>query len=307
MPLAVPSWSQDIWNHAFIDYVKAQRDLDKQIAGILRGAATRARGIRDLLEGSDKVSAVIRRQQMAMASDLLDQISAEMWPAIESSVSSGLVGASDIAIGAQTDMLSTLIEMGVGRSRARILAESFTDAARAAAEQVRSRLINNIPISRDVVRNAKVVRAQLNEALNHGIALGNSARQIAAEVVDLINPATPGGARFAALRIGRTELNNAFHTTTIRAVADQPWVDGVKWVLSESHPRPDECNQYAADDHAGLGAGIFPRDSVPGKPHPQCLCYTTVITVEPDQFAEQLLSGRYNRFLVSHGQAPITG
>jgi hypothetical protein len=305
MPIAAPQWSQDVWDNAFIDYVKAQRQLDQQLASILRGTAAEARGLADVLAGIDQVSAHVRSLQLNASSQFLDRLSGEMWPRIEDTVGSSLIEASDIAIEAQSSMLRQLISMGIKTGRARQLAESFVEAARQAAENVRSRIINAIPLSRDVVRNTKVVRGWINERINTGIALNKSAREIAHDVVDLINPNTPGGASYAAMRIGRTELNNAFHTTTARAVADHPWVDGVQWILSDSHPRPDECNAYAQDDHAGLGAGIFTRDSVPGKPHPQCLCYLTVVTVDPEQFANQLLSGRYNRFLVSHGQSPL--
>jgi hypothetical protein len=303
MPLSVPKWSQDVWRNAFVDYVKAQKVTDRELVAILRNAAHQARGISATLDGIDKVGAQVRKAQMDQSVAELTRISDEMWAGIDSNVKSGLTTASDAAIDGQAAMLDVL-----GRSITnQMLLDSMQTAARQAAENVRSRVVNKIPISRDVTRNKKWAISKMQEEINNGIALNKSAKEIAGAVVDLINPDTPGGASFAAMRIGRTELNNAFHTTTTKAVADKPWVDGVKWNLSGSHPRPDECNDYSSMDHAGLGDGIFTSDKVPGKPHPNCLCFTTVITVDPDQFSKNLLSGRYDRFLVSHGMAPIAG
>lgn len=307
MPLAVPNWTKEVWDDAFIDYVKAQRELDVEIKRVLSSAARDANNILARLEGVEGVGAAARRAQVQTSLRLLDGVNQGMWDAIGPSIGDALWEASDIAIEAQSEMLSQLITMGVSRSAASELAQGFTAAARNAVENMQSRLINAIPLSDSVVRNTRYARDHIQSAINNGLVLGKSGREVAADVVRFIDPNTPGGASFAAMRIGRTELNNSFHTTTIKGVADQPWVDGVKWVLSGSHPRPDECNDYAGRDHAGLGAGIYTRDRVPGKPHPQCLCYTTVVTVDPDQFADQLLSGRYDNFLRSNGFVPIQG
>jgi hypothetical protein len=79
------------------------------------------------------------------------------------------------------------------------------------------------------------------------------------------------------MRLARTELNNAFHLSQIYSFYDRPYILGVKWNLSESHPRPDECNEYAQGDHVGMGSGVFRVQDTPAKPHPNCFCYLTPV------------------------------
>lgn len=76
-----------------------------------------------------------------------------------------------------------------------------------------------------------------------------------------------------------------------------PWVEGMKWNLSESHPRPDPCDDFAKEDHDDLGPGIFKPGNVPPKPHPQCFCYVTAVMLDDEAFLDRLVEGRYDRFL----------
>jgi hypothetical protein len=129
-----------------------------------------------------------------------------------------------------------------------------------------------------------------------------SAKEIAKQVFRFIDPETPGGASYAALRLGRTELNNAFHTNSIKQAQAMPWVEGVKWNLSGSHPRPDECNEYAEDTHyRGGDGGVFLPQDVPPKPHPNCLCFTTTETQSDEDFIASYRAGDYNDYFASIG------
>jgi hypothetical protein len=103
---------------------------------------------------------------------------------------------------------------------------------------------------------------------------------------------------YAAMRLGRTELNNAFHTTTRNHWAATPFVPYMKWSLSGSHPRPDICNGYAEDTHVRNGeAGVFDANEVPDKPHPQCLCYVSPVTMDDDEFVQQFHAGRFDSWV----------
>jgi hypothetical protein len=104
------------------------------------------------------------------------------------------------------------------------------------------------------------------------------------------------------MRLGRTELNNAFHTTTQRLYEKQPWVTAMKWNLSSSHPEGDICDEYAFDAHIPHGeAGVWRKGDVPSKPHPNCLCFTTPVTVSDDEFAKQFTDGKYDEYLGGMG------
>jgi hypothetical protein len=72
----------------------------------------------------------------------------------------------------------------------------------------------------------------------------------------------------------------------------------VQWHLSGSHPVPDECNQYAEESHYTDGpAGHFRSGQVPGKPHPNCLCYTTPVAVPEQVFMADYMAGQYDVYL----------
>lgn len=79
-------------------------------------------------------------------------------------------------------------------------------------------------------------------------------------------------------RIVRTEMSTAYHRGVIAASREDADVVGYRWQLSASHPRPDICDYYADVDF-GLGAGVWPKETVPAdKAHPHCMCSLTPTT-----------------------------
>lgn len=169
--------------------------------------------------------------------------------------------------------------------------------AKASLDAYISRQENRIQLSRRVYGNINLLNGKLDKRINILLLKGASAEEIAKDVQRFINPNVSGGVKYAALRLGRTELANAFHTTTIRRGREMPWVQGWKWNLSSSHGRPDICNDYANDDHDGLGAGVFKKANIPGKPHPQCLCYLTAVQVDEEKFISNMKRGFYNQYM----------
>jgi hypothetical protein len=129
----------------------------------------------------------------------------------------------------------------------------------------------------------------LVNTINEALANGKTARELAAAVKDLIRPDVRGGVSYAAQRLGRTELNNAFHAAAVTDAAKNPIITGMTWHLSGSHKRPDECN--ALD-----GQTYLPAD-VPAKPHPQCFCYVTPEVPDRDTFMRNFFAGQYDSFL----------
>jgi hypothetical protein len=167
-----------------------------------------------------------------------------------------------------------------------------------------SRQENRIELSRRVYKNTDLFIGKIDKRINVNLLKGASAEELAKDISRFINPNVMGGVKYAAMRLARTELANAFHTTTIRQGREMPWVTGYKWNLSGSHGRPDVCNEYAGDDHDGLGAGIFKKANVPGKPHPQCLCYLTMEQVDEQRFIRNMKSGRYNQYMTQMMRDP---
>jgi hypothetical protein len=97
------------------------------------------------------------------------------------------------------------------------------------------------------------------------------------------------------MRLGRSETLNAYHTTAVRKYQQTPWVEKVRWTLSGSHPRPDECNEFA--EGGNLRNGLWSPDQVPGKPHPNCLCYIEPVTMNLDAYAKKFKAGEFDDYI----------
>lgn len=138
---------------------------------------------------------------------------------------------------------------------------------------------NGYRLSDRIWRTSIDVRSRIDRLLEYHISRGTSA----VEIADLLEPfLTPGALRqrtmrpygtegsYAARRLARTEITAAAHHATVNASIANPFVNGVQWRLSGSHPKIDICDQYARG--GPNGDGIYPPEQVPGIPHPHCLC-----------------------------------
>lgn len=83
------------------------------------------------------------------------------------------------------------------------------------------------------------------------------------DIADSMNPGKVGGISHTIMRVARAEMNAAFHETSERAATNAQFFN---WRLSHTHPTIDVCNEYAA-------RSPWRRGTVPGKPHPFCMCY----------------------------------
>lgn len=152
-----------------------------------------------------------------------------------------------------------------------------------------------VPLSERIYRTRVWMDGRVQNMINSALTRGLSAREFAAEARDWFNPNTPGGVRYASMRLARTEINNAFHAVSVNHSAEKPWVEGMKWHLSRSHPKADVCDEYAKGGRNG--DGVFAIRDVPRKPHPQCFCYVTPETPSEDEFLDNLVAGNYDSYL----------
>jgi hypothetical protein len=189
------------------------------------------------------------------------------------------------------------VAAGLSRSeRARLRAATTATSDRNVELMLRRFNTEQISLSQRVYRTEKLASGWVDKVVNLGIGRGLTAREIAKEVRGSIRPDVKGGVSYAAMRLGRTEINNSFHTATILSSVDKPWVQGQKWHLSNSHMVPDRCDKFAKEDQFGLGEGIFPRDQVPRKPHPQCFCYLAPYLQDEDEFVAAFARGSYDSY-----------
>lgn len=129
---------------------------------------------------------------------------------------------------------------------------------------------------------------QIDALLNEAIASGMQATTLAKRLEQFLLPGrtlpqtnTPYGTTgsFNARRLARGEITRAHGLASKAAAIANPLVDRMYYKLSTSHPKPDICDDYAAQSEANDG---FPPGQcpVPGADsHLHCLCYLTSRTI----------------------------
>lgn len=150
----------------------------------------------------------------------------------------------------------------------------------------------------------------MNENLKHmiedAVNNGKSAVNFAKAVEDYLENPGPawttgikpsvtgrGSVKYNALRLARTETNQAYHRAQQLSDKESIIVKGTKWNLSASHPYytspslrykgyPEICDYRAKHDHHGLGPGVYPPGETPFD-HPNGLCYLTSVLYEGEE------------------------
>ncbi|MGP1432618.1 MAG: polymorphic toxin type 50 domain-containing protein [Treponema sp.] len=91
---------------------------------------------------------------------------------------------------------------------------------------------------------------------------------------DRMGGRVPKNLNYEALRLARNELSEVYWQATIEGFKENPAVRAVKWLLSNNRLAGyhDICDTMAYSNNHGLGAGVYPVDEAPEKPHICCLC-----------------------------------
>lgn len=155
---------------------------------------------------------------------------------------------------------------------------------------------NGYRLSDRVWNVAATERAKLDAYLDDAIKQGKGALAMSKELVQFLDPSQPvlktskpygTKASFDAMRLARTEITRAHDQAQKTSAAMNPFVVGLKWVLSPRHPKPDICDSYARG--GPNGDGVYPIEECPGLPHPQCLCHRLNAMIgDPDAVIDEL-------------------
>lgn len=268
------------------------------LARTLSAAAAEAESLMVFNLKKGNFSGKVTAAQMKAATNGLGSISASIWGKVGADTRSGIYAAAELAVdqGIDNDFLVGMPFKAITMYQEQMYFDAF-----AGAEAIIARRNAGFRLADRIYRNGSLTVAQVGKIVEKGLALQLSARDIAKKVRGHFDPNVKGGTSYAAMRLARTEINNAHHEITLHQQKKRPWIHYSKWHLSSSHPRPDPCDELANDDHVGLGSGVMTKGNVPPKPHPQCLCYVTAIQPPRDQFINNLASGDYDDWLDSHG------
>jgi len=141
---------------------------------------------------------------------------------------------------------------------------------------------NGYTLSDRIWRAGGDTRQRIDAILSEGIRNGEGALQLSRKLEQFLLPGRaqlrtykPYGvdASYRGMLLGRTEIARAHGEATLISARLNPYVSGIDWALSASHPKMDICDQLAT---IGMGGGRLkePYDlyGVPGyPPHPQCV------------------------------------
>lgn len=277
-----------------VRYLRVEESVSRAILVMLRAAARDLEGQISIIEGLDKktVSQRVRLLQLRQAERAIKSRLTSYVDAMGGEIRGFKIRAAASAGSVIADASSIFRAAGLSGSEVSMIHDSIMVGAQKNIDHAIARMQGDsyVPLSDRVYKTRQVINKGVGKIVNDHLARGSSARDLAADVRRFINPRVRGGVRYASMRLARSELNNAFHAVSVREGVECPFVEGMRWELSGTHPRPDECNDYA--DH-----GIWRPEDVPAKPHPQCLCYVTPVTPTRDQFIENFRAGRYDHFL----------
>jgi hypothetical protein len=180
--------------------------------------------------------------------------------------------------------------VGEGKAGERLYAGADITAQRTVETILARAGLSKVPLSERIYNMSVWMNNRLDRLIAGTMARGLNAARFAKVARDWFSPSTPGGTRYAAMRLARTEINNAFHATSIQYAASKPWVSQMEWHLSKSHPGKDRCDVIAA-------ASPYDVHLIPRKPHPQCMCYVTEVTPDENDWIDRFVAGEFDDYL----------
>lgn len=271
-------------------YLAVQRIADRELGTLLSQAASEAERV-VLAHAGQNIGAKVRRAQLALVMAELRAEQVRLWSQdgpISDSVRRQMEEAAAAAAQAH-NLLTRVLWNATDQGAPAGLESGLVQTARRGIQSIISRTQFRHELSAQVYRTGRATQARIGRLVDQALGRGASWKELAQDVKRFIDPRTPGGASYAAKRLARTEINNAFHTTQVRLAVESPFVTGLKWHLSGRHVVPDECND--------LDGEVFAPERVPPKPHAQCICFCTPRTVETDEFVDRFLAGQYDDYV----------
>lgn len=273
------------------DFAKFYSGWEKELDDVLKRAS------REASKRIGDIPMTIGSAQASMARRAAHGAISGAYEQVYGMLKTGRIDAARLGATLSDEEIAAFRAAGIDGEALDALTNALRYQGAASVEAAARRVEGHIPLSQQVYRTTQLSKGAVDKAINMALAQGLSASQLAKLVSGMINPNMPGGVSYAAKRLGRTELNNAFHESAKARLASAPWVDAVRWHLSGSHGVHDICNQYAENDNEGIGEGLWPAGKVPAKPHPQCLCYVSAELPSDKQFVDTLRTGAYDPYV----------
>jgi hypothetical protein len=193
-------------------------------------------------------------------------------------------------LGAERELMEDRLAVGLStsltsRGKPKLESARYHQVVDKLYEKLVKKGLDGLRPSDSVWELSKRTELEMNRLLQRGISNGKSARDIAKELADFLDPSIgKKGAELGrgvytkpmknALRLARTETNRAYAGATSEWARTRSWVKGIMITLSSAHDptaEEDECDRWA-------GKVVSPdkfEELVPF--HPHCMCYGTMV------------------------------
>lgn len=260
--------------HWLLRYIRLQNTKDKETSEILARAYEESEAIlRGLERIPDSISSQVLKTQLSNAKKQLGVVVVAIYSELSAKIKTGQEEAAALAAKLMLEDESEIWDYAIRDKAVRKNIET-TEVARA-RRNIQAVVARNQHSSRTlsqrIYSSQALQKGIVDRRINVLMARGASPAQIAKEMRPYFKESVPGGVTFAAKRLARTEVNNAFHAQSIQDMKDRPWITHANWNLSKSHPVDQIqclCDKYAIQR-------VFRVEDIPDKPHPQCLCSIT--------------------------------
>jgi len=276
-----------IW---LLRYIRLQKKYDVQIDEMLREASDDAVAQVDAILAHTG-SSTLRAAQLQSAAVAIQNTLGQLWRLLGDTIKAGQAEAKAVALATSFDWDTPLLRLAFPRRELKVMRSTLMETSKVDVEAAIARVYHSrVPLATSVYKTRALADGWVERRVNSGLARGLTVAELKKEVQGFIKPEVKGGASYAAKRLARTEINNAYHAVTIVHNEDKPWNTGMIWRLSGSHPREDICDLYASKSPWAMG-------TVPGKAHPQCLCTTFPEVQSEDDFWDSFKSGEYDEYI----------
>lgn len=275
-----------------VRYIGVQKVYDEKVIEALQNAAVDAAAAAAKYEGKTNISSKAALHQSRTVRREIHKIITELFKGLVPIIKAGQKDAAEAATTAALKQDADFMKLLFPNANERKQFEaSFTEAARQNILAMITRVLNpQWPLSERIWKSGSLASGAIDRKINSAIARGSSAKQLADIVRSDIKFGAPGGTSYCAMRLARTEINNAFHAQSIANAQDLPWVMEMEWHLSKSHKEQNCFCEYYAEEQ------FFEIGDVPPKPHPQCMCYVTPVSMGYNSFAQQLEQGAFDDY-----------
>jgi len=274
--------------------MKVEKASDKDIIEALEEAAKAAQEAVEELMSKPGIGAAVRRAQLIGGHGAITKVLHKLYRRLGFIITDQQEAAIQAAIEANLEWQQRILKAIEPNAQKRnVLQAAMREGADRNPQALVARMLHTqMPLSKQVYRSEALSKHWISKLVNSALAKGDSAADLAKKVRDYIHPGVRGGISYAAMRLARTEINNAFHAQAIKDAQEQPWVHGMKWNLSRVHERDpgDLCEAYAR-------RGVFPTNAVPRKPHPQCRCFVTPEVMDLESLITRARSGDFSKYV----------